>query len=458
MQQTDYGGVKVFNILEFIKRVIKVFTKSDISRIIGREIAIPDEVMGNIKKWNDMYIGKACWVDDYIKSIGLEKGICREFADCTLCELESQVSNDKLNEMYQKSLVMLNENLQTGLALGSFCLKPIGEDKAEFVTADKFIPLSFSSDGKPDCIVFISNKRVSDNSFYRRFELHEIVNGKLHITNKAFYTHSGSELGTECNLNEVYEWANLEPDVYYDIDRMDFGFYRNPIKNNSDDKFFGVSVFDSAIEMIKCADTQFARLKWEYESGERAINVDSTALENTSKGAPKLNKRLYRGLNISSGIDNELYKEWSPQFRDENIINGLEQMKRSIEFSVGLAYGDLSAEQTKFNDSKTATEIRHTKQRKYNRINAIETNLKDCLEDFVFGLAFYNKLTTSGYEFTCNFKDSILTDEQTEREQDIKDISIGALPLWKYIMKWQGLSEEEAKAQALEGSDNTVLE
>lgn len=436
--------------LDFIKRVVNMlFKNDDIKRITGYDSVMSSAMADKIQYWLNMYRGEAKWIDDYVKSLRLEQGICREFSDCALSEIETSVSNDKLNAIYQKCLVMLNENLQSGLALGSFCLKPLGEDKAEFVTADKFVPISFTADGKLESVVFISTKQIKTDSIYRRFELHELTPQGLHISNRAYHSKAETDIGRECALEEVPEWAGLTPDVLFLTDRMDFGYYRNPLKNEIDGTFCGVSIYDSAIDLIKKADVQFGRLEWEFESGERAINVDITAI-NTDNKADKLDKRLYRGLD-----SRDLFQEFSPAFREQNIINGLEQIKRAIEFNVGLAYGDLSDVQTV---EKTATEIKHAKQRKYNRINAIEKNLKSCLDDFVYGLAFYNKLSNSGYEFVCNFKDSILTDEDTERKQDLQDVSIGALPLWKYIMKWQGLTEEEAKAQAAETTANTVME
>src|SRR5574343_542764 len=437
-------------LLDFIKRVVNMlFKNDDIKRITGYDSVMSSAMADKIQYWLNMYRGEAKWIDDYVKSLRLEQGICREFSDCALSEIETSVSNDKLNAIYQKCLVMLNENLQSGLALGSFCLKPLGEDKAEFVTADKFVPISFTADGKLESVVFISTKQIKTDSIYRRFELHELTPQGLHISNRAYHSKAETDIGRECALEEVPEWAGLTPDVLFLTDRMDFGYYRNPLKNEIDGTFCGVSIYDSAIDLIKKADVQFGRLEWEFESGERAINVDITAI-NTDNKADKLDKRLYRGLD-----SRDLFQEFSPAFREQNIINGLDKIKRAIEFNVGLAYGDLSDVQTV---EKTATEIKHAKQRKYNRINAIETNLKSCLDDFVYGIAFYNKLSNSGYEFVCNFKDSILTDEDTERKQDLQDVSIGALPLWKYIMKWQGLTEEEAKAQAAETNVNTVME
>lgn len=98
--------------------------------------------------------GDAEWISDSIVSLGIEDGICREFADCALVEMETSVSNERLDKIYQKNITSLNENLQEGLALGSFVLRPLGESAAEFVSADKIIPISFGDDGKPNDIAF----------------------------------------------------------------------------------------------------------------------------------------------------------------------------------------------------------------------------------------------------------------------------------------------------------------
>lgn len=156
----------------------------------------------------------------------------------------------------------------------------------------------------------------------------------------------------------------------------------------------------------------------------------------------RLNKRLYRGLSLEAGKDQELLKEYSPQLRDEAYKRGLEEVKREIEFIVGLAYGDLSDVQEV---SKTATEIKVSKQRKYNRVNAIEGKLEECLRDFVAGLAFYNNMYHSGYEFNCKFSDSILTDEESERQQDRQDVSMGVMSHAEYRSKWYGETLKEAE-------------
>lgn len=443
----------------FWKGLMKMFGYTTLKQIVGKDITLSDKMIYAINEWKQMLNGQADWITDSIVSLGIEEGICREFADCALVEMETSVSNERLDEIYQKNIASLNENLQEGLALGSFVLKPLGGAAAEFISADKIIPISFGDDGKPIDIAFLTVKKVGDVDYFTRFERHYFINGNLTIENKCFHSQTSRDIGLPCSLEAVEEWANIDPGpvTYPGMNRMDFGYYRNPIKNKVDGSACGVSVYESAADLIKKADIQGARLDWEYESGERAIHVDNKVLKQDKPtgrfGMAKLNKRLYRGLNLEAGKNQELLKEYSPEMRDEAFKRGLEEYKREIEFSVGLAYGDLSDVQEV---AKTATEIKASKNRKYNRVTAIQNNLYDCLEDFATGLAFYNSMLNSGYEFSCKFNDSILTDEETERQQDRQDVSMGVMSHLEYRMKWY--NEDEATAKKMLPEQNQVME
>lgn len=441
------------------KGIMRMFGYTTLKNIVGKDITLSDRMIDAINEWKRMMNGEADWITDYEESLKIEEGICREFADATLIEMETRISIDSLDKKYQKAIADLNENMQEGLGLGSFVLKPIGNRGSEFVSADKFVPITFGDDGKPLDIGFLTVKRVGQNDYFTRFERHYFTNGNLTIENKCFHSQDPSDIGQTCSLEEVPEWATINPGpvIYPGMQKMDFGYYRNPIKNRIDGSACGVSVFEAAKGRIRKADIQGARLDWEYDSGERAIHVDDRALKkdrNTGRfEMAKLNKKLYRGLNLDDGKDKELYKEYSPEMRDEAYKRGLEEYKREIEFIVGLAYGDLSDAQEV---EKTATEIKISKARKYNRVTAIQSNLEGCLEDFAAGLAFYNGLYTSGYEFMCKFNDSILTDEESERQQDRQDVSMGVMSHLEYRMKWYNEDEETAAENLPE--QNSVME
>lgn len=440
-------------LIKAIKGVFrKMFPVKTVKQVIGRDVAISQTMVSKIEEWSLMYKGMAPWVDDQIHSLRLEQGICREFANVCLNEMESSVSDERLDVIYQKAIRKLNENLQSGLGLGSLCIKPLGGGAVEYVTADKFMPVEFDAEERPTKIVFVSVKKAGEQNYYLRFEYHALDKNGLTITNQAYHTSDLSSIGNPVSLKDVEEWASLPEGVNYPLmKRMDFGYYRNPIKNEIDGSFCGVSIFDDSLDLIKDTDTQFGRLDWEFESGERAIHVDPTALQakpvlgkkgETKFVLPKLNQRLYRTLDVQQGSDEDLYKEFSPEFRDQNIINGLNAYLRRIEFNVSLSYGDLSDVS---DVDKTATEARIAKKRKYNMVKAIQKNLEDCLDDLVYALAFYNGLATSGYEFICTFKDSILVDEETERQQDRADVGMGVMSKAEYRAKWYGETLEEAE-------------
>ena len=71
----------------------------------------------------------------------------------------------------------------------------------------------------------------------------------------------------------------------------------------------------------------------------------------------------------------------------------------------------------------------------------------------MFAFAFYNSLTKSGYEFACDFKDSILNDEASEREEDRKDLANGTLRPEEYRSRWRNETIDEAKKNLPELSE-----
>lgn len=421
----------------YLKGLIKkVFATKDIRTVLGVDIAISQEMIDKIDKWDKMYSGRAYWLEDNLKSLRLEQSIVREFVNITLNEMTINITNERLKDIFDTAIRDLNMYLQEGLVTGAMVIKPIGGEGVQYVSQNAFIPIEYDNKGRLIKVIFPEFKQVGENRYYTRLEYHSLDYEKgLTISNRAFLSTDNTHLGREIDLNTVSEWARLEPSISYPkMLRPAFGYYCNPIKNTIDKSHCGVSIFDCAIDLIRKTDTQFGRLDWEFESGERAIHVDEAALRANNK-LPKLNKRLYRGLDLDAGNSGELFKEFSPQFREQSIISGLEEYKRNIEFAVGLSYGDISNPQTV---EKTATEIISAKKRKYNTVTAIQKNLRDCLDDLTYALAFYNGLATTGYEFICDFKDSILIDEEKERTLDMQMVSMGVMRLEEFRSKWMG--------------------
>lgn len=435
--------------LNYLKGVWqRLFPLKDIKQALGIKPAITDDMLSSIELWQKCFSGKAPWLDENVISLRLEQSITREFANITLNEMTVNISNETLSKLFEAATEELNSELQSGLATGAMVIKPLGGDKVQYISANAFVPIEFDTRHRLVKVIFPEFKKIGDN-YYTRLEYHSLDTEKgLTITNTAYVSASEGQLGREIPLVTVYEWANLPTSVTYPaMRRPAFGYFRTPIKNTIDGSSCGMSVYANDINLIRKIDTQFGRLDWEFESGERAIHVDAAAFK--KGGTEKLNKRLYKAIDVDLG-DEELFKDFSPAIRQADITDGLNTYLRRLEFSVGLAYGDLSDPDTV---AKTATEILSAKNRKYNTVSAIQKQLKYCLDDLVYALAFYNSLTTSGYTFVCDFKDSILTDEQTERTQDIQDLSLGIMRPDEYRMKWYGEDEKTAKMNLPQSSE-----
>ena len=426
-------------LINFLKGVyFRLFPIKDIQTAMDITPALSQNMLDRIDVWSNCYRGKAEWVDgDRVISLRLESSAMRELANVTLNEMTTNVSNDTLNNLLEKVKVNLNTNLQRALAMGGMVIKPLNETQVQFVAANAFIPIEYDADGRLLDVAFPEFKRIK-GKFFTRLERHTLSGNALKITNRAFMSDSEKVLGRTVSLDTVDEWSDYAEEAIFPVDRQIFGYFRTPNDNTVDGSLAGVSMFETALDKIKRADIQFGRLDYEFESAKRRIHADVSMVKRSDSGYEL--DEVY--VNVNSDSD-DFYKEFSPALRQDGFIAGLEAYKREIEFDIGLSYGDLSQPQYV---EKTATEVNVAKYRKRNTVNQIQGQLKACLDDLLYALAFFNRLTKSGYEFTCDFKDSILNDEQSEREEDRKDLANGTLRPEEYRAKYRNETIDEAKA------------
>ena len=403
-----------------------------------------------ISRWNEMYTAR-----DPKK---LPKKIASEFARLVTVEMKSQINNDAyLDEQYQAILPKLRHRLEQAFALGSMVFKPfINGEKigVEFVSAGQFIPLGFDVEGNMTDAVFI-DQRKRGNTNYTRFEIHRLTPNGVFIENRAFKERTFVPLGI------IPEWSGLQEEILIrNTVRPLFAFFHTPQNNTIEqNSFLGASVFDSAAEMIDEANKQFARLSWEFEGGELAIDADATALRIVKKKSdskesafvlPKLQNRLFRRMNAEPGT---FYNVFSPELRDASLLNGLNSMLRDIEESCGLSPGTFSDPET---EARTATELKILRQRSYSTVADLQSatenalrSLAECMKIFaslyeVGGVA--DVANTGEIDMTFTWDDSILTDDDAEFAQQTRLVQMNILRPEELRAWYTGESLEEAAA------------
>ena len=109
--------------LNWIKGVIKMFSKDTIKNALDVNIAISSDMANTITLWEKIYENEADWLKkDEVESLELGSAIANEFTRLTTLEMKTEITGsaraDFLNEQYKKMLKNLNDNLEIGNAVG----------------------------------------------------------------------------------------------------------------------------------------------------------------------------------------------------------------------------------------------------------------------------------------------------------------------------------------------------
>lgn len=423
-----------------------------------REFSVSPAVSMTMEKyialWYAMMANTPPWQDCNVKAVGLPAAICREVARPTLVEFTANITGSKradyLNDGFQLAKENFGRALELGLALGGVALKPyIYGDKllVDMTGAAGFQPTKFDPTGR--CIggVFRDKPVKVNGKYYVRLESHDLTDTTYTIKNKAYYSDSTGSVGAAAPLDVVPEWADIQEEVT--IQNMDgplFAYFKPPIANTADtNSLCGMSIYGDAatVELIKQADEQWERLRWEFKSGERKVLMDG----NTST-ADMFDKRLFEIGAFTA--DGDFYQFLNPELRNDAVYKGFQDVLRRIEFNVGLSYGDISDPQTV---EKTATEIRSSKQRKYVLISSIQTALEHTFDALIYAMNTYATLyglaADGEYEVTYDWGDSILDDQETKDNEFARDLQLlnaGIMNDWEFRAKY--FNEDEATAKA----------
>lgn len=417
-----------------------------------------NKMNSSIEKWSAMYENRYSDTDSE-KSLNLAAAICSELARLTTIEFKTSLTGsnraDFLNLQYQRIVDKARVFTEYACAKGGVVLKPYLEKGQIFVgviQADAFYPTSFSQDGEITGAVFYETHYM-DGYYFTRCEEHGFFGDVYVIKNTAYKSKSADERGDEVSLTAVRQWADLEPVCRIEnIKRPLFVYFKMPAANTKNcESPLGVSAFARAVDLIKDANKQYSDLLWEYESGKRALFLDECAIRRNEDGSSSLpQKRLYRML--STG-DDTLFKDWSPEMRDINLLHGLDRILRSIEFNCGLAYGTLSDLQSV---EKTAEEIKASKQRSYATVCDIQKALQKALEELILTMDIYcdiYSLAPKGEILkSFEFDDSIVCDRTAEFSEKLTLLEKGVIKPWEFRM-WY-FNEDEETAHKKSGENN----
>ena len=449
-----------------LRRLRNLFiNSSDIGKEFGVDLITSDDMNNALKKWDYISTGKPPWKNtaDGIDTVNMAKHISDTRAKLTTLDIGIAISGsaraDFLQELADDLLRRLPDKIAEADRLGGIMIKWNGE------TWDYVLPGNFGITAKDDNgeivgAIFASHTSQGKSHFtrleYHRFEGTD-ENGPVYVvTNKAYKNQiEGSKtlLGTPVQLQSVAAWANMQDEVRISkLEKPLFAYYRVPGANTVDSSSpLGLSVFANAITELKAIDIAISRKNTEVEDSKHITFVGQTVIQNaTNKGIelPRFIMGLGMGLNdgeVSAIHEHVPTIQTDARIKDINFNLSMAGVKCGFSEGVFVMDGQTGM--------ITATQVESDDRDTIQTIKADRDALKEALEQAFYGAdalaTLYGLAPLGEYEINFIFGDITYSYEEDKAAWRLYAMQ-GWIPKWLYFVKFEGMSEEEAKALTAE--------
>lgn len=451
-------------LLAKIKGMFNMIFKNKAKKEFGVENITSTETDVLIRKCEKIYAGRPEWIDneDHIKTINFAKSICSETARLATLAIGITLDGSARAEWLQKQIDLIIDDLrhwvEYGCAFGTIILKPNGND-VDLVTPADFV-VTDQTNREITGIVFI-NRDVdsSGKKFYTRLEYHRFTNEGLYaISNRCYVGKNRDDTGKHIAIEET-PWAGLQEDVVIsNIDKPLYAVLKTPNANNIDiDSSMSISIFADAIEELKDLDIAYSRNAKEIFDSKRTVLLDSdrlipsgTPVRNTLDGFE--NKREEMKLpdyvkNVYGDGVNSFYQEINPTLNTDTRIKGINALLSQIGYKCGYSNGYFVFDEK--TGMVTATQVESDDRRTIQLIKDVRDCLQNCIDGLLYALnAFadlYDLAPIGTYETVYDFGD-ITYNRDEDRARWYSYVTAGRIPFWYYLVKFEGFSEDEAKA------------
>lgn len=434
---------------------------SEVGKVFGVDLITSDDMNNAIKRWNYISTGKPPWAnaDDDITTVNMAKLISDTRAKLTTLDIGIALSGSPRAEYLQNIVDDLLKRLPDRIAeadrLGGIMIKWNG------CSWDYILPGDFGITAKDDNgeivgAIFASHI-TQGKEHYTRLEYHRFegsdANGPVYVvTNKAFKNQiSGGivSLGRPVKLQSVQAWADMQDEVEIsNLEKPLFAYYRVPGANTVDPSSpLGLAVFANAITELKAIDIAISRKNTEVEDSKHITFVGQTVIRNAVNRNIELPRFVMGlGMGINDG-DTTAVHEHVPTMLTEQRI-------KDINFDLSMAGVKCGFSEGVFvldgqSGMITATQVEADDRDTIQTIKTDRDALRDALEQAIYGadalVTLYGLAPLGEYEVNFNFGDITYSYEEDKAAWRAYAMQ-GWIPKWLYFVKFEGMSEDEAKA------------
>mgnify|MGYP001343223819 CR=1 FL=1 len=155
--------------------------------------------------------------------------------------------------------------------------------------------------------------------------------------------------------------------------------------------------------------------------------------------------------NVFGQDEKEFYQEINPILNTDTRISGINAILSQLGYKIGFSNGYFV-----FNESsgiQTATGVEAEQQRTVQFVKDVRDKLESCLDEVIYALNVYADLyglaPVGAYEVNYDFGD-ILYVRENDRARWWQYVTTGKVPAWLYFVKFEGMTESDAKAMVKE--------
>ena len=436
-----------------------------INRDFNVELIVSNEMNQAIKKWDSILKGNPNWKDteDDVRSFNLAKFITDKRSRLITLDLGISISGKNkraefMQEVADDLLKQLPRKLSRGGGLGGMVIKWNGSTW-DFIAPGNFGITDEDDNGEITGAVFASYATKGDKK-YVRLEYHRFEGDEYVVTNRAYVYSSDRKgnvsLGTPIELSSVNVWKDMMPEARIgNLEKPLFSYFRVPGANNIDtDSPLGISMFAGAIEELRAIDIALSRKNTEIEDSKHITFAGQTVIKAASNKGIKL-PRFVKGLGV--GINDDAVS--SIHEHTPSILT--EQRVKDLNFNLSLAGVKCGFSEGVFvlngqTGMITATQVEADDRDTILTIKDDRDALQNAIEQALYGvdaLADLYDLAPSGeYEISFSFGD-ITYNYQEDKASWITYVMQGWIPAYLYFVKFEKMTEEEAKAYVAEAQE-----
>ncbi|MBQ7670563.1 MAG: phage capsid protein [Clostridia bacterium] len=435
---------------------------ADIGKAFGVELISSSEMNDALTKWDNISTGRPSWLSaaDGITTINMAKHISDTRAKLTTLDIGIAISGspraDYLQELAEDLLKRLPDRIAEADRLGGLIIKWNGETW-DFVLPGDFGITEKDNNGEIIGAIFAAHTTQGGDHYtrleYHRFDGKKADGGRIYkISNKAFKNRIGVSgqtlLGAEIPLAKVEVWANIAPEVEIsNVETPLFAYYRVPGANTVDRSSpLGMSVFANALTELRAIDIAISRKNEEVEDSRHITFVGQSLIKNADNHGvelPRFVKGLGMGLNdtetsaIHEHVPNMLTEE---RIKDINFNLSMAGVKCGFSEGVFVMDGQtgmITATQVEADDRDTIQTIKTDR-------DALKDAVKQAIDGANTMATLYELAPLGEYDVNLNFGDITYNFEEDKASWK-SYVMQGWVPKWLYFVKFEGMSEEEAK-------------